>query len=48
MKGDCAVAYRRGDRTLAVATLGRERDALLAADALGRGDEAALKLLVPA
>jgi NADPH-dependent 2,4-dienoyl-CoA reductase/sulfur reductase-like enzyme/nitrite reductase/ring-hydroxylating ferredoxin subunit len=48
MKGDCAVAYRRGDRTLAVATLGRDRDALLAADALARSDEAALMQLVPA
>jgi NADPH-dependent 2,4-dienoyl-CoA reductase/sulfur reductase-like enzyme/nitrite reductase/ring-hydroxylating ferredoxin subunit len=47
-KNDCAVAFRKAGRTLAVATLGRDRDALLAADALQRQDEAALAKLVPA
>ena len=47
-KNDCAVAFRKGGRTLAVATLGRDRDALIAEDALARQDEGALAKLVPA
>jgi NAD(P)H-nitrite reductase large subunit len=45
---DCAFAYRRDGRTLALAFYGRDRDALIAADALERGDETVLSLLVPA
>jgi NADPH-dependent 2,4-dienoyl-CoA reductase/sulfur reductase-like enzyme/nitrite reductase/ring-hydroxylating ferredoxin subunit len=44
---DAAIAYRRGDRTLAVATIGRDQVALRAEAALERGDEAALRRLVP-
>ena len=44
---DAAVAYRRGDRTLAVATVGRDDVSLRAAVALEQGDEAALRQLVP-
>ena len=44
---DCAVAFRRGDRTLALATIGRDRVSLEAELALERGDEAALQKLVP-
>jgi NADPH-dependent 2,4-dienoyl-CoA reductase/sulfur reductase-like enzyme/nitrite reductase/ring-hydroxylating ferredoxin subunit len=45
---DCAVAYRKGGKTLAVTLLGRYRDALLAEDALARQDEAMLAKMVPA
>jgi len=45
---DCAVAFRSGDRTLAVATIGRDRARLEAELALERGDEAALHDIVPA
>lgn len=44
---DCAVAYRKNGRTLAVATIGRDRDALRAAAALESDDEAALRAIVP-
>jgi NADPH-dependent 2,4-dienoyl-CoA reductase/sulfur reductase-like enzyme/nitrite reductase/ring-hydroxylating ferredoxin subunit len=44
---DCAVAFRRGDRTLAVATMGRDRSSLEAEVALGAGDEATLRRIVP-
>ena len=44
---DCAVAFRSGDRTLALATIGRDRVSLEAELALERGDEAALQKLVP-
>jgi NADPH-dependent 2,4-dienoyl-CoA reductase/sulfur reductase-like enzyme/nitrite reductase/ring-hydroxylating ferredoxin subunit len=43
---DAAVALRRGDRTLAVATVGRDLVSLRAEAALERGDEAALRKLV--
>jgi NADPH-dependent 2,4-dienoyl-CoA reductase/sulfur reductase-like enzyme/nitrite reductase/ring-hydroxylating ferredoxin subunit len=44
---DAAVAYRRGDRTLAVATVGRDQLALRVEAAMERGDEAALRRLIP-
>lgn len=44
---DCAVAFRREGRTLAVATIGRDRTSLEAEVALERGDEPALQALVP-
>ena len=40
---DATIAYRRGGKTLAVATLGRDRVSLDAELALERGDEAALE-----
>jgi NADPH-dependent 2,4-dienoyl-CoA reductase/sulfur reductase-like enzyme/nitrite reductase/ring-hydroxylating ferredoxin subunit len=40
---DCTIAYRRAGKTLAVATLGRDRVSLDAEVALERGDEAALE-----
>jgi NADPH-dependent 2,4-dienoyl-CoA reductase/sulfur reductase-like enzyme/nitrite reductase/ring-hydroxylating ferredoxin subunit len=40
---DCTVAYRRGGKTLAVVTMGRDRVSLDAELALERGDEAALE-----
>ena len=43
----CAFAYRKGSKTLALAFYGRDRDALIAEDALSRGDEATLSSLVP-
>jgi len=43
---DAALAYRRAGRTLAVATLGRDRLLLQAEAALERGDEAALARLI--
>lgn len=39
---DCAVAYRRNGKTLAVATIGRDRVSLRAEAALERGEEPAL------
>jgi hypothetical protein len=45
---DAAVAYRRGAKTLAVATIGRDMAALEAEAAMERGDEAALRRIVPA
>jgi NADPH-dependent 2,4-dienoyl-CoA reductase/sulfur reductase-like enzyme len=44
---DAAVAFRLAGKTLAVATLGRDKAALDAEAALERGDEAALACLVP-
>jgi NADPH-dependent 2,4-dienoyl-CoA reductase/sulfur reductase-like enzyme/nitrite reductase/ring-hydroxylating ferredoxin subunit len=44
---DTAVAYRRSGKTLAVATIGRDRAALDAEIALERGDEATLARIVP-
>ncbi len=44
---DAAVAYRRGEKTLAVATVGRDAVALRAEAAMERGDEAALRRIVP-
>lgn len=44
---DCAVAFRSGERTLAFATIGRDRASLEAELAMERGDEAALRKLVP-
>ncbi|MEI9937949.1 MAG: FAD-dependent oxidoreductase [Pseudomonadota bacterium] len=44
---DCAVAFRTGDRTLALATIGRDRVSLEAELAMESGDEATLQKLVP-
>ena len=44
---DCIVAYRSGDRTLAVASIFRDRESLEAEVALERGDEDALARLIP-
>ena len=46
-RGEAALAYRRAGRTLAVATLGRDRLLLQAEAALERNDEAALARLIP-
>lgn len=43
---NCLVAYRKGRRILAVASVFRDRDSLLAEDALQRGDQAALETLL--
>ena len=45
---DFAAAFRRAGRTLAVATMGRDRTSLDAEIALEQGDEATLQQLVPA
>jgi 3-phenylpropionate/trans-cinnamate dioxygenase ferredoxin reductase subunit len=39
---DCTVAYRAGEKTLAVATIGRDNVSLAAELAFERGDQAAL------
>jgi 3-phenylpropionate/trans-cinnamate dioxygenase ferredoxin reductase subunit len=44
---DAAIALRRNGKTLAVATVGRDRAALEAERALERGDETALSRIVP-
>ncbi|MET0790942.1 MAG: FAD-dependent oxidoreductase [Polyangiaceae bacterium] len=44
---ECSVAYRKGNRTLAFATIGRDLANLQAELALEQGDEAALRRLVP-
>ncbi len=44
---DCIVAYRSGNRTLAVASIYRDRECLEAEVALERGDEEALARLIP-
>ena len=46
-KRDASVAYRKAGKTLAVATVGRDRAALDAEKAMEQGDEAALGALVP-
>lgn len=46
-KRDCALAFRRGDKTLAVATIGRDHVSLEAEAAMERNDEASLRRLVP-
>jgi NADPH-dependent 2,4-dienoyl-CoA reductase/sulfur reductase-like enzyme/nitrite reductase/ring-hydroxylating ferredoxin subunit len=44
---DCALAFRRGKTTLAVATVGRDHASLEAEEAMERDDEAALHRIVP-
>jgi len=44
---DCAVAFRRGETTLAIATIGRDLASLEAETAMERGDETALHEIVP-
>jgi NADPH-dependent 2,4-dienoyl-CoA reductase/sulfur reductase-like enzyme/nitrite reductase/ring-hydroxylating ferredoxin subunit len=44
---DAAVAFRRGGKTLAIATIGRDHAALEAEAAMERGDEGELRKLVP-
>jgi apoptosis-inducing factor 3 len=44
---DCAVAYRLGAKTLAIATIGRDHASLEAEAAMERGDETALRRIVP-
>ncbi|MEO8900965.1 MAG: FAD-dependent oxidoreductase [Polyangiaceae bacterium] len=45
---DCAVAFRKDGKTLAVASIGRDQVSLAAEAALERHDEAALQQLIPA
>jgi NADPH-dependent 2,4-dienoyl-CoA reductase/sulfur reductase-like enzyme len=44
---DCALAYRLGTKTLAIATVGRDATSLEAEAAMERGDESALRRIVP-
>jgi 3-phenylpropionate/trans-cinnamate dioxygenase ferredoxin reductase subunit len=44
---DCALAYRKGGKTLAIATIGPNRLRLEAEVAFGKSDEATLQRLVP-
>jgi NADPH-dependent 2,4-dienoyl-CoA reductase/sulfur reductase-like enzyme len=44
---DCAVAYRQGGKTLAVATVSRDLECLKAEVALEKGDEETLRRIVP-
>ena len=44
---ECAVAFRKGSQTLALATIGRDRVSLEAEVAMEQNDEAALQRLVP-
>ncbi|HEY4106124.1 MAG TPA: FAD-dependent oxidoreductase [Polyangiaceae bacterium] len=44
---DCALAFRKGERTLAFATIGRDRVSLEAEHAMEHRDEATLHRLVP-
>lgn len=44
---DCAVAFRKNQKTLAVATIGRDQVSLQAEAALEHDDEAALQQLIP-
>jgi hypothetical protein len=46
-KLDCALAFRQGDHTLALATVGRDRASLEAELALEQRDEATLFRIVP-
>ena len=46
-KRDCAVAFRLRDKTLAVATMGRDHASLQAEVAMGSNDEATLHRIVP-
>ena len=46
-KRDCAVAFRLGDKTLAVATMGRDHASLEAEVAMGSNDETRLRRIVP-
>jgi NADPH-dependent 2,4-dienoyl-CoA reductase/sulfur reductase-like enzyme len=43
---NCIVAYRQGGRIVAVATIYRDRESLLAEDAIARDDQAALEALL--
>lgn len=45
---DCAVAFRKAGKTLALATIGRDRSSLEAERAMEQRDEAALQRIVPA
>jgi hypothetical protein len=45
-KRDATVAYRAGGRIVAVATISRDRDSLLAEEAFARDDQAALERLL--
>jgi NADPH-dependent 2,4-dienoyl-CoA reductase/sulfur reductase-like enzyme/nitrite reductase/ring-hydroxylating ferredoxin subunit len=46
VKRDATIAYRKGARIVAVATIYRDRDSLLAEDALARDDQQALEQLL--